>query len=56
MQEACKKLWKINKSDLQLVELVLAETNKYLKIPDIESYDPLNLLLVNISRALLTDP
>ena len=56
MQEACKKLWLISKSDLQLTELVLTETKKYLQIPDIESYDPLNLLLVNVARALLIDP
>jgi len=56
VQEACKKLWLISKSDLQLTELVLTETKKYLQIPDIESYDPLNLLLVNVARALLIDP
>ena len=55
VQEACKKLWLVNKTDLQLTELVLIETKKYLKIPDIESYDPLNLLLVNVARALLID-
>ena len=56
VQEACKKLWLISKIDLQLTELVLTETKKYLQIPDIESYDPLNLLLVNVARAFLIDP
>ena len=55
MQEACKRLWFVSKTDLQLTELVMKETKKYLQIPDIESYDALNLLLVNVARALLCD-
>ncbi len=48
--------WHIPKTDLQKFKQILHTTCKYLRIEEIENYDSLNLLQVNIVRALIKDP
>ena len=55
LQQAFCLKWNLRQSDAQIASGTMRQTQKFLRIDHIENYDGLNLLHVNVLRAMVAD-